>query len=724
MRPVLVLALLAAVTPAAAQVRVHGVVVDATGGAPLEQTRVTGPERQVTTTDRFGRFTVVAAGYPLRLVVARIGYAPDTLELDAQPEGIVRVELRPRPVQVSEIVVTTGGADPGLADLGRWTVPVAEGVVPAAVAPDLFRDLAIVPGVTQSTILSARPIVRGYDAGEVTLRLDGFELPNPYHIARAFSSIPVEAAERVSVATAPLDVTLGGTSGAAVDIVGRVGETGGAGGGAALTPITLDAWAEGGTDGITLFGAGRAATVGTIARMAGKEFSYGFKDGYGSLLGLRRGVPWLRLTGFASEDHVDDTEGGDAMRWGVGLLGVRADLWRRGAQRLELSAQVTDFHETVDHLQIRGAFVDVRNEFGRAGGGVEWGAGAAQGRAVVGMAAARRRIDNDVRVSGGSLVPAALRSTVTEVGAYGAVSRVLGTTTIDLGLRYDGAGPVGAWQPRIRGEIRLDGGWSLGIGAGRSARLYHTVSDPGSEPELVFYDLWFVAGEDGIPVALVDHAMLSLGWGDGRFSFRSALYGSRGEGMVEVRPETDQSPGGGALRIGDSRTCGLELQGGVSGTGRSLTVTYTLSWSERDWGEGWLPWIQDRRHLVRVAAQTSLGTKWRLNALAEGMSAAPLTPVEYVVPVEPIYVYGRENSARGSGTFRLDLGVERAFQGPWGSNGTFTASVTNLTFGPVAPLAPEDPTGLYPTGGPTHAVRYVRMFDFPAVPTIGVRLEF
>lgn len=723
MRALVVLAVAALSHPLVAQVRVNGVVVDAVGGAPLEQARVSGPGAQVATTDRFGRFTILVERVPVRLVVARIGFTPDTLEFDTPPPPLVHVELHSRPVQVSEIVVTGGGFDPGLTDLGRWTVPVAEGVIPAAVAPDLLRDLAVVPGVTQSTVLSARPIVRGYDAGEVTLRLDGFDLPNPYHIARAFSSLPVEAAERVSVATAPLDVTVGGTSGAALDIVGRVGEAGGAGGGVALTPITLDAWAEGGTDGVAIFGAGRAATVGTIARVAGKEFGYGFKDGYGSLLGLRGGVPWLRLTGFASEDHVEDSEGGDAMQWGVGLLGLRADLWRRGAQRLELTAQVTDFHETVDHLQVRGAFVDVRNEFGRAGGGAEWGAGGARGRAVLGVTAARRRIDNDVRVSGGSLVPAALRSTVTEVGAYGSVSRLWGPMTVDLGLRYDGAGTVGAWQPRLRGELRLDGGWSLGMGVGRSARLYHSVSDPGSEPELVFYDLWFVAGEDGIPVARVDHAMLSLGWGEGPLSFRGAVYGSRGEGMVEVRPETDQSPGS-ALRIGDSRTRGIELQGGVAGEGKSLTVTYTLSWSERDWGGGWIPWIQDRRHLVRIAAQTGIGAKWRLNALAEAMSAAPLTPVDYVVPVEPIYAYGRENSARGSGTFRLDLGVERPFQGPWGSRGAFTASVTNLTFGPVAPLAPEDPAGLYPTGGPTHAVQYVRMFELPALPTIGVRLEF
>lgn len=333
----------------------------------------------------------------------------------------------------------------------------------------------------------------------------------------------------------------------------------------------------------------------------------------------------------------------------------------------------------------------------------------------------------------GGLLSAALDDARTELGAYASWSDHLGSGSVEAGLRYDLAGKVDALQPRLRAEWPFGRGWSVGGAVGRSARLYHAISDPHGEPELVFYDLWFVAGEQGIPVAQVDHAMLLASWQERALSFRAAAYLSRGTGMVEVRPETDQTLGGSALRTGESRTRGLEFQGGMNGSGRSITLSYALTWSERDWGAGWIPWAQDRHHLVRLAAQTGIGSGWRLSTMVEGMSAAPLTPVAYVAPNDPFpgepgavpsYVYGPEGSARGSGTFRVDVGVERAFGGPWGSRGAFTASITNLTFGPAAPIRPEEVSNLlYVPEGP-HQVRYERLFDLPAIPSVGLRFEF
>jgi len=43
-------------------------------------------------------------------------------------------------------------------------------------------------------------------------------------------------------------------------------------------------------------------------------------------------------------------------------------------------------------------------------------------------------------------------------------------------------------------------------------------------------------------------------------------------------------------------------------------------------------------------------------------------------------------------------------------------SATNLGFGPVAPLVPAPPTG--------PRVKYQRLFDLPAIPSVLVRLEW
>lgn len=718
----------------AAQVRLTGRVVDSVSRAPLPSTRVIAAGT-ATFTDRFGRFSVELPSVPARIVFTRIGAHPDTLDLTALPEGPLEIAMLPAPVLLSDLVVN-GAGDPALTDLGRWNVPVGQGLVPAAGIPDLFRELSATPAVTQSSVISARPLIRGYDAGEATLLLDGFELPNPYHLGRAFSALPVEAVDRVTVATAPLEIGIGGSSGAAVDMQGRTGDGEGVTGGAYLSPVTLTGWG-GGTLGATrVFAAGRAVTIGTVATIAGRDFPYGFVDGYASVLIPGAGGHGVRGTLFMSHDGIGSGDGGDLLGWGVALAGIRADLWHRGSDRLELTGFASRYTEDLDSLLFGGSHLHVENRFSRAGLGAEWSRTGAEGRVLIGLAPGWHHIKNEVAVQGGSLTGAHQDVTQGELSAYGSWSHRIGAAMVDWGLRADLAGPTHALQPRVRAELPIGKGWTLGAAVGRSARLYHTASDPATTDELVLYDLWLVSGTNGIPVGVVDHAFLTTTWRRDALSFRAAAYASRGKGMVEVRPNTDQSLVGGSYRVGDSRTRGVELQGGLAGRGRSITLSYALTWSDRDWGDGWIPWIQDRRHLVRLGTQTGLGGAWRLSLLTEAFSAAPLTPVAYVTSaspptpdgdpgtVWPTYVYGPEGSARGAGTIRTDLGLSRSFHGPWGSRGTLDLSVTNLMFGNVVPLVPEAPVTYATRGASGGPVRYERLFKLPAIPSIGVRFDF
>lgn len=728
----LLLAMLLAAAPLAAQERVAGIVLDSATRAPLEKARVRIEGGATGLTDRFGRFSLVGV-FPVRLLVSRIGARPVALTLPTAPGSIIEVTLVAAPIQIADLVVTGGrDLDPGLAEVGRWTVPQDGGGAPAVVARDILRDLAATPAVTQSTVLSARPLIRGYDAGEVTLLLDGFDLPTPYHLARAFSALPTEAVEQTSVITAPLDPSVGGTTGAAVDIVGRIGGGGpGQRGGVALTPVSMDAWMGGGR-AVRGFAAGRVLTLSSAAKLAGRRLPYSFRDGYGSLVFAPGGLPRIRVTGFASRDTAGESGGDQWMRWGTTLLGVRSDAWRGRTSRLELSAHYSAFDQLVDGIEIRGGRIDVRNEFSRVGLGAEWNRAGAGGRVAVGVAPGWRHIVNHVASNSSGVATADADTRVSELGTYAALSHGLGSGRVDWGLRLDQAGSNRAWQPRVRAAWPVGNSLTLEAGVGRSARLFHAVSDPRSMPEIVFYELWLEAGKGGVPVGRIDHAATAATWHRGGVSVRGALYASRGEGMVEIRPETEQGLATSEHRVGRARTLGAEVQAGVNGAKGSLTATYALTRSDRDWGGGWIPWRQDRRHLVRVAGQTEM-SGWRVSVLAELLSAAPLTPVDHIadatvpdgtVGLEPrgVYVYGAENSARSAATFRADLGLERSFGGPWGSRGALTLSVTNLSFGPLAPIGPRDAGEPYPDI--SDGVKYERIFELPALPSFGLRFEF
>jgi hypothetical protein len=171
----------------------------------------------------------------------------------------------------------------------------------------------------------------------------------------------------------------------------------------------------------------------------------------------------------------------------------------------------------------------------------------------------------------------------------------------------------------------------------------------------------------------------------------------------------------------------------------SFSLIYVLSRSERNWGPGWVDWSQDRRHLVRALGHVKLSRRWTVFGSFEATSAIPLTPVEQVIffndprlgslgpeLVFPAYVYGPENSGRGIGTARADIGARFEFKGIAGSRAALGLSVINLGFGPVAPIEPASPqleAGAW--GGPEVVrVSYHRLFDLPAIPTVTLRMEF
>ncbi len=726
------------------QTAVRGSVVDAQTGAPLPGALVTArAAARAATTDRLGSFVIWIAAFPDTLVIAQIGRAAERVPLDAAPTEALRIRLTAVPITLSDVIVTgpEGAARP-LEDIGRWQVPLAAArALPAAIETDVLRSLALVPAVTFSTPLSARPIIRGYDAGESSLRIDGFEILNLYHIGRVFSAFPADAASEVSVATAPSSATSGGTLAGTVDIAGRTGEPGRLRGGADLSLVSATAWAGGGSEATRLFGAGRVAHLSMLSSAAGYRIPYDFHDFYTKALLSRHGRAAGSITAFASGDHLFDRDLGSGMDWSNLLVGGRWQVIDDGRRAVNLWASGNRFAEDVSDIPARYTRIDVRNRFERLGLGADGSLQSATARLGFGVSLARRSIGNRIQPRFGTeFVATDADFRFTELGLYAEGTAAVGRGTLQVGVRLDAAGSTSAVQPRARIALPIARDASLGVAVGRTARLFHLVTDPQAEPDLAFYDFWLNAGEGGVPVPKIDHATVDLDVVHGSFAGRLSLFGSRAQGLVELRPSSDQRAGSiTPFRYGRGRSAGLELQAGFRGAGssRALSAAYVLEVAERNWGTGWVPWSQDRRHMIRVIGRTGLGSHWALSGTFEGMSGPALTPVDGVLLVgipaagggldpdyfsRPAYIYGTENSARSAGTARFDLGVRYQFTGPWSSRAALGISVVNAGFGPVAPLRPA-PFLSYGVGQPAR-VRYERLFDLPAVPTLTLRVEF
>jgi hypothetical protein len=735
------------ITPAAhGQVPVRGLVLTRETESPIPGAVVTAARsRRSATTDGLGRFTIWLDSFPDTLRVAAIGYRPDTLAVPAALPPL-RVQLSRAVLLLSDVIVTAPPpGDLDLGSLGRWELPLsAARAVPPAVETDVFRALTLVPGVSFTSPLSARPLIRGYDAGESSYRVDGFELIAPYHIGRIFSAFPADAAQQVSVATAPEGVSQGGALAGSIDITGKAGTPDTTGGGANVGLLSSSVWLGGGSS-VRWFSAARLVYLQAVELASGAHIPYNFQDVYANAALVQNGQRVGRLTVFGSRDHLADRDEGQGMDWTNILVGLRGTVVSRGGTSLEFSAAGTRFANDAVNVPARSSQLDLHNRFSRLHGGLDLTVQTRRSRLALGLATGYRLIANRIAPRDGDDFQATNRSFRNlELGTYAEWSQNLGAGALSLGVRGDMAGTTSVWQPRMRLRFPVSSHIAAGVSLGRTGRLFHLVSDPQSEPDIAFYDFWLTAGAEGIPVPTVDHASADLTLSSGVLSGRVSAFGSRGDGLVELRPSTDQNAEDfNPFRYGRARTWGLETQIALRGSAarsNSVSVTYVFSGSSRSWNGGsWTPWAQDRRHLLRLLGQVRLSGRWILFGAFEAISGPPLTPVTQVVqvhrpgeeqnsPFDPVaYVHGRENSARSPGTARGDVAVNYAFAGPWRSRMALGVSVINLGFGPVAPVLS---CGIHGCGRGTpeattaSGVEYRRAFDLPAVPTVTLRMEF
>lgn len=740
------LAVLALAAPARAQEVIVGSVERAEDGTPIVGARVVNVSGgRPAATDVHGRFRVVAVRGTDTLVVSALGREPARVPV---PDGVapLRVALRPATARLGDLVVTAADDTRPAADPGITLTRAQVRAMPLPVETDLLRSLQQVPGVTFSSALSARPLVRGYAADDVAFLLDGFEIVNPYHLGRAFSAFPAEAADAVTATPGAHAARHAGGLAGSVAIDGRTGGASGGRSGAALSPASLALW-HGGGGAVQGFVAGRAVLLDAVDAVAESPIPYDFQDLYASLAIGRGAERRLRVTAFGSRDDLFDGSTGTGMKWSNALLGARLLALDRGRHQLTVSGSVTRFDETVRDVEARSARLDIDNEISRLALAADAVRDGALGRLRLGAHAARRDVRNTVvPLSGFGFRARDRRGDRLEYGGYADLELGSRSWQATVGVRYDAAGDARAVQPRLRVARALGPRSSLSVGAGRSARTFQLVSDAAAEPDLAFYDFWLDVGAAGVPTPTVDHVDLELALPLGRVAASVRGYLSRGRNLAELRPAFEASGDPDEpFRFGRSRTAGVELWAGWASSSErtTLTATWALGISERDWGGGWVPWQLDRRHLIRLIGRTEVGRRVTLTSAVELLSGAPLTPVREVIltgTTEPgtggldgsdalrgvRYVFGDEGSRRSRGTARVDLGAEYRFRGPARSAWTLAFSLSNAAFGPLATEVPRDPRELQGEllAGVPARFRHERAFDVPAIPSVMLRVEF
>lgn len=381
---------------------IHGRVVDAESLHPIEgatvRLKATTPEGDIRTVaaDSAGeyRFNAVKPGR-YRLEISRLGYIPNTLEVELRSHVPARVSmgLPVEPVRLEPVGIEARRNPPflrvaapsdsaGMAQMGWMSfrpgghlrldtrslthTDVVEAITLAET--DLFRALQRTPGVTTRDDFTAMLWTRGASWDQTRIYLDGMPLYNPTHAGWLFAAINPDAVGEVVFYPGARPARLGEGAAAVLDLHTRGGNPGTVRGRGEISVASARMAFDGGlpSGAFNWMVTGRRTYVDLLARMASAAIDndawhipYDFSDMTGRVDGELFGFDYV-ASGIFEQDHLRGGIPGvlqaNRGKWGnrSGRVAVGIPL---GGLRLQLAGGETRFRASIlrdERARLRG----------------------------------------------------------------------------------------------------------------------------------------------------------------------------------------------------------------------------------------------------------------------------------------------------------------------------------------------------------------------------------
>ncbi|MDP1859422.1 MAG: carboxypeptidase-like regulatory domain-containing protein [Gemmatimonadaceae bacterium] len=686
---------------------VHGRVM-APDSAPIFGVHVVaiGTSARASTSPRGTfRFLVAAGRWPVAL--RRLGFQPDTITIEVPRDTATELLIILRPAATPLPVMKVAGEG------GRAFSSIAPGEtvkrLPSLAEPDVFRAIALLPGVSTPNDLKGTIHLAGGAGDETGVTLDGHPLAEPFHLAGLLGAFNVEALEDASIHLGVLPMEYSGRLGGLIQLNSR--QTHGVSEGQARVGLLsggltlLRSPASGRSD--LLFSV-RSSYLDKIAerivrRTSGSELLLpGYRDGL-----LRVGANWrpgsrTELLAFATGDTrrmISDERGADTpgLHTREQLFGIRHSQTTRSytikgriavnRSLASLSGELYDFSPQVDNAQdwLSGAVsLDYRATFGVISAGLN-----------TDRRTTRLRWSNIVSTTFARSDPARYQGSQSQsqLGAFLQWSTA-STTTLrpTAGMRITSVGSATHVAPRVSLVVAnlasLE--WRAALERRDQFESELGTSIEGSLPQPRF----FLDAPRKVDVASIQatwktkasperalHVTAIVEAFARRYRNRTALVDSATAVAAGLTPAFPSF-----LRV-DGMGRGASIAGVATFHRSSLQLSYTYNdvWEVRD-GQRSPPDWAIRQNLAATAS-TSLGRAWYLTTVLQAHDGQVTTPVAahlFGTPnsvdlrggtLPPRYLYGPRNSGRLAPYARVDLGARRE----WHSRrATWSFSITTL----------------------------------------------
>ncbi len=718
---------------------VHGVVWRADASLPVVGATVEVAGTRVSTvSDAHGVYTLSQLPCdPCHLHVSAPGYEVADVDVarGSASSLALDVALVPQPRHLPAIVVTgrdgdvvTGGS--AMRDVGARSYSIADiEHSPFGVTPDPLGVTAASGDVAALPDVGTALHVRGGDADETLVLLDGVPVYAPYHANGVLSAVPAEFVEGVTVEAGVPPARYGGALAATVLMESRqVPE------GSVATQGALDMNAIRESVAASLPGGG-ATFVGELRQSTGAlmfrdiddgDNARGFGDAVGKLtVALPLGT--LEMLAFGTRDHVrfdantdsvgvPETGPSNAFRWGAASTGL---IWRAGigAARVTMRAWSAEATTRIGWSGV--ALENALHDLG-ASGEVQDGAWTL-GASVDRSATAYRVASPDAPVLVLAAAPVTLATFIE--GRWTLWHRL----NVTAGTRAEVVPGVAATlEPRVSLRYALTSSTTLALGAARTAQVVQSLANGESVLDAVVpLSLPMAASRGGVPVARADQLTASVEHHIGsRLTFVVDGYARRMDGLALVAPVT-------ALPFATTFDRGTGTASGVVGHleyrwGDRLRaqIAYALSGADREaGGVRYTPSFETPRSATtgiayRVWRGTTLDAAlWfasprPTSILANDIQWTSVAPLGGAGDLEgtPDRIVGTLDGERLPAYERLDLGVTERFRPRlfgFGAELTARVRVTDVLNHPNpagAMVVPGDGAALQPLLLPARAV--------------------
>jgi hypothetical protein len=630
--------------------------------------------------------------------------------------------------------------------------------VPSVGEPDVVRVVQLLPGVISRNDFNTGLTVRGGEADQNLILLDGHPIYNPFHLGGLFSTFMDATVGGVDLLTGAFPARYGGRLSSVLDVRSADETRPGIHASADISALATSARIGGafGAGRGTWSIAGRRTYADALARVfTDNIFPYHFRDFHGRTAYLLPGDVRLAVTGYAGKDVLDanlaefETDsvatkagrGEWAFDWGNRVLGVSLAKDFGPGARLPLLGLSLGDSATVEQRFSTSGF-STRLDLG-------------------GGAFAQRSEIRDFRVSGSLLVHGGAheRSVGYDVAThrirYASASEQAGTIDFDFVQRPVSAavwvGDLRRLSPRwiveggLRAEALTGRQWAalsprgsvkflatptlaLTAAAGRSTQWLHSLAGDGP---LRYFDIW-IASDSFTPVATAWHYVAGI---ERRFdagSVRVEGYLKQYDRVSEANWQEDPARRGDEFFQAQGESYGVDVHARWQrASGAAGWISYSFGRSRR-WRDTvqWAPG-HDREHDLDVVATWHL-RRYRMGARFGFATGTPYTPIVGQI-VRRIYdpsldrwgtgdpilyrepMGGARNSARFPATHRLDFDVSREF---------LRRGVTYSPYVSVANAYNAQNVFVYLYDYSTDSPTRRGITQFPILPSAGVRIAF